>query len=47
MDTLAGLLVVLLGIVVAVNLAAGTMGGWLKAKFLNRPMSIPKGAAAA
>lgn len=37
MGTLAVLVLVLLGIVLATNIARGTAGGWLKAKVLNQP----------
>ncbi len=41
MSTLATLVLVFLGIAMAINLANGTAGAWLKAKFLNSP-TIPK-----
>lgn len=37
MGTVAVLVLVLLGIVMAVNIARGTLGAWLKAKVLNQP----------
>lgn len=39
MNTLAALLLTFLAIIVAIQLANGTAGAWLKAKFLNRPTS--------
>lgn len=35
MDTVAALVLTVLTIVVLVNLARGTLGAWLKAKFLH------------
>lgn len=35
MGTLAGVVLALLAVVVLVNLANGTLGAWLKAKFLH------------
>jgi hypothetical protein len=37
MSTLANLVLVFLGIVVAIQLANGHAGAWLKAKLMNKP----------
>lgn len=42
MSTLAVLLLTFLGIVLAVQLANGTAGAWLSAKFLNKPAKATK-----
>ena len=40
MNTLAFLALTFLGIVIAVQLANGTAGSWLRAKFLNQPTRV-------
>ena len=44
MDTVAGFALALLFVVLLVNLANGTLGAWLKAKFLHQAPPA-KGAA--
>lgn len=42
MNTLAALVLTFLAVVVAIQLANGTAGAWLKAKFLNQPTTTKK-----
>lgn len=46
MNTAAALVLAFLAVVLLVNLANGTLGAWLKAKFLHVTPPAPKGQPA-